>query len=168
MPLPPELIARRGDRRSRLGDIIVLLASNQEGEVINAVRALGRALESAGVDYHDLVKHIEEPSLSDRQITLIREEIDQRARIARDQGIAEGLRRAEAKQSGFDDFYNTDGTPDWRQVARFVQREKRRLLERHHEFVDDMASRVPFNREPTPKQLQYLQSLFFKLGGKLG
>jgi hypothetical protein len=64
-------------------------------------------------------------------------------------------------------FRTPTARPDWQQIALFVQREKRRLLERHHEFVDDMASRVPFNREPTPKQLKYLQSLFLKLGGKI-
>jgi hypothetical protein len=42
-----------------------------------------------------------------------------------------------------------------------------KLPDRQHNFVDDMAARVPFNRELSPKQLQYLQSLFLKLGGKI-
>ena len=37
----------------------------------------------------------------------------------------------------------------------------------HHEFIDDMASRTVYGREPTPRQHQYLHSLFFKLGGKI-
>jgi hypothetical protein len=76
MPLPNELIGRRGaksNRRSRLGDIIIMLASDKDGDILAAARALGRVLRSAGVDQHDLVKHIEEPSLSDRQIKLIQE-----------------------------------------------------------------------------------------------
>jgi hypothetical protein len=38
---------------------------------------------------------------------------------------------------------------------------------KHHEFVDDMASRTVWGREPTERQHKYLHSLFFKLGGKI-
>ena len=39
---------------------------------------------------------------------------------------------------------------------------------RHHEFVDDMSSRMAFGgREPTPKQATYLLSLFRKIGGRM-
>ena len=48
-----------------------------------------------------------------------------------------------------------------------MQREKHRLAAHHHEFIDDMASRSVYGREPTQKQHQYLHSLFFKLGGKI-
>src|SRR5215831_6483409 len=64
-------------------------------------------------------------------------------------------------------FRNTDGTLEWSEVALFCQRQKHRLPEKHHEFVDDMASRTVYGREPTPKQHQYLHSLFYKLGGKI-
>jgi len=53
------------------------------------------------------------------------------------------------------------------EVALFVQREKHRLPAQHHEFIDDMASRTVYGREPTPKQHQYLHSLFYKLGGTI-
>jgi len=48
-----------------------------------------------------------------------------------------------------------------------VQREKHRLDNKHHEFIDDMASRTGYLREPTLKQHKYLHSLFYKLGGKI-
>jgi hypothetical protein len=174
MPLPPNLISRRANRRSRLGNIIMLLASSNDGDVLVAAHALARTLHSAGVDHHDLVKHIEEPSLNDRQIKLIQDEIDQRANIAHDEGFVEGLRRAEAKQSGLDDFHNVDGTPDWRQIALFVQREKLRLPARAQtaqtsEFIEDMMMRArsPFSYAPTQKQHAWLYDLFLKLGGKI-
>ena len=51
-------------------------------------------------------------------------------------------------------------------VALYLQREKGRLPEEHHEFIDCMVHRLgPI--EPTPKQRQYLYSLFFKLGGRI-
>jgi hypothetical protein len=174
MPLPANLISRRANRRSRLGNIIMLLASSNDGDVLAAAHALARALQSAGADHHDLVKHLEEPSLNDRQIKLIQDEIDQRARIAHDEGIAEGLRRAEAKQPGLDDFPNVDGTPDWRRVALYVQREKDRLPARAQtvqalEFIGDMAlrARSRFSYAPTQKQHAWLYDLFLKLGGKI-
>jgi hypothetical protein len=177
MPLPDELIARRGDRgerRSRLGDLIVLLASNSDGEALAAARALGRMLAAAGADHHDLVKHIEEPSLSERQIKLIQQEIDQREKLARDQGIAEGKQLAATQSYGGGDFHNTDGSDDWRRIATYVQSEKHRLparnrTEKTFEFIDDMAmwARSPFSCEPTQKQGAWLYDLYAKLGGKI-
>jgi prophage maintenance system killer protein len=55
----------------------------------------------------------------------------------------------------------------WEAVSLFLQRNKDRLEAKHHQFVDDMASRTVYGREPTEKQHKYLHSLFYKLGGKL-
>ena len=56
------------------------------------------------------------------------------------------------------------------EIALFVQREKHQLPDRHHEFIDDMVSRLE-RREHRPmltsKQQEYLRSLFLKLGGKI-
>jgi hypothetical protein len=164
MALPSELTARRGDRGSRLGDVIRLLSSNSDGEVVNAVHAMLRLLRSCGADIHTLVEHIENGGgLTDADKQKIRTEIEN----ARALGYAEGVKAVEAKQHGTGAFRNTDGKIEWNEVALYVQREKHRLPEKHHEFVDDMASRTVYGREPTPKQHQYLHSLFFKLGGKI-
>ena len=61
-----------------------------------------------------------------------------------------------------------DGTPDWERIALYCQSEKGRLKEdRHRQFVDDMASRMTWSCEPTPKQATYLLSLFRQLGGRV-
>jgi len=86
---------------------------------------------------------------------------------ARAIGYAEGVKAAEAKQHGTGAFRNTDGKLERAEVALYCQREKHRLPDKHHEFIDDMASRTVYGREPTPKQYQYLHSLFFKLRGKI-
>ena len=162
MPLPLELIGRRDNdrRRSRLGDIICLLASTNEGEIIATVLVLQRLLETRGVDIHALVEHLENGGggLSDATKEKVRLEVEQ----AHGEGYAEFW-----KASLFTLPDNTDGTLEWGEVALFVQREKHRLAARHHEFIDDMASRTVYGREPTPRQHQYLHSLFFKLGGKI-
>lgn len=167
MPLPLELIGRRDNdrRRSRLGDVMCRLASTSDGEIIATVLALQRLLEAHGVDIHVLVDHLENGGggLSDA----IKEKVCAEVEQAFNEGYAEGVKAAEAKQYGTGAFRNTDGTLEWSEVALFVQRQKHRLPARHHEFIDDMASRTVYGREPTPKQHQYLHSLFYKLGGTI-
>ena len=164
MALPPEITARRDQRGSKLGDVIRRLSSNSDGEIVATVHAMLRMLESFGADIHALADHVENGGgLSEDDKKKIRSEIEN----ARAIGYAEGVKAAEAKQHGTGAFRNTDGALEWTEVALYCQREKQRLPSKHHEFIDDMASRTVYVREPTPKQHQYLHSLFFKLGGKI-
>ena len=145
----------------------MLLAT--DGQRPAAILGIQRMLEGIGkdnsVDVHALANRIEKSngSLSDTDKQKIRAAIDQ----ARADGYAEGVKAAESKQHGTGAFRNTDGTLEWSEVALFCQRQKHRLPEKHHKFIDDMASRTVWGREPTPKQHQYLHSLFYKLGGKI-
>jgi hypothetical protein len=165
MGLPPEITTRRDDRHgSRLGDVIRHLTSSDEKELLASIYAMRRVLDSVGADIHALADHVENGrGLTDADKQKIRAEIEN----ARALGYAEGIRAAESKQHGTGAFRNTDGTLEWTEVALFVQREKHRLPDKHHEFIDDMASRTVYGREPTPNQHRYLHSLFYKLGGKI-
>jgi hypothetical protein len=157
MALPRELAVK-------IGKPIRLLASSSRGEAFAALCAIARMLESHGYTFHTLADHVENGNgLSEDDKKKIRSEIEN----ARALGYAEGVKAAEAKQHGTGAFRNTDGALEWTEVALYCQREKQRLPSKHHEFIDDMASRTVYGREPTPKQHQYLHSLFFKLGGKL-
>jgi hypothetical protein len=157
MALPRELAAK-------LGKPIRLLASDSKGEAFAALCAIARLLESNGYTFHTLADHVENGSgLSEDDKRRIRTEIENAHAL----GYAEGVKAAESKQHGTGAFRNTDGTLEWGEVALYCQREKHRLPDKHHEFIDDMASRTVYGREPTPKQLQYLHSLFYKLGGKI-
>jgi hypothetical protein len=42
----------------RLEKLLLMLSSDQQGEVVNAARAVGRALQSIGADWHDLVGNL--------------------------------------------------------------------------------------------------------------
>jgi hypothetical protein len=162
--LPPDLV-------DRLVKIILMFSSPNDGDLINAGRALQRQLASAHTDIHAVAAHLKASgglSAEDKQ------QIRAAIADARAAGYADGVRHGEARAHGVEDFRNADGTVDWRQVARFVQREKGRLPPRAQnpktfEFIDDMAMRAgsPFSREPTQKQHEWLHDLFFKLGGKL-
>ena len=157
MALPHALAAK-------LGKPIRLLASNSHGEAFAALCAIARLLESHGYTFHTLADHIENGNgLSDAD----KQKISAAIESARIEGYAEGVKAAESKQHGTGAFRNTDGTLEWTEVARYCQRQKHRLPEKHHEFIDDMASRTVYGREPTPRQHQYLHSLFYKLGGKI-
>src|SRR5215471_3921671 len=107
MSLPLELIGRRNNdrRRSRLGDVICRLASTSDGEIIATVLALQRLLGAHGVDIHVLVDHLENGGgLSDAIKEKVFGEIEQ----AFNEGYAEGVKAAEAKQHGAGAFRNTD------------------------------------------------------------
>ena len=157
MALPRELAAK-------LGKPIRLLASDSKGEAFAALCAIARLLESHGYTFHTLADHVENGGgLSEDDKKKIRSEIEN----ARAIGYAEGVKAAEAKQHGTGAFRNTDGALEWTEVALYCQRQKHRLSDRHHEFVDDMAARTVWGREPTPRQHQYLHFLFLKLGGRI-
>src|SRR6516162_5222906 len=150
---------------AKLGKPIRLLASNSQGEAFAALCAIARLLEAYRSTFHELADHVENGggglSEADKQ------KISAAIESARIEGYAEGVKAAESKQHGTGAFRNTNGALEWTEVARYCQREKQRLPTKHHEFIDDMASRTVYGREPTPKQHQYLHSLFFKLGGKI-
>jgi hypothetical protein len=164
--LPSKLTARRDDKcGSLLGNTIRMLMSDNPHEAFAALCAMARLLETNNCSFHDLADHVEKANggLNDDTKQKIKAAIEH----ARAEGYAEGVKAAESKQHGTGAFRNTDGTLEWSEVALFLQREKHRLPDRHHEFIDDMASRTVYGREPTPKQHQYLHSLFYKLGGKI-
>jgi hypothetical protein len=155
-----------------LGPAFVLLLSASEGErnagILGVQRTLQGIARDKDVDIHALADRVEgkkagngAESLSEAAQEKIRATVE-RARL---EGYAEGVKAAESKHHGTGEFRNTDGKLEWSEVALFLQREKHRLDPRHHQFVDDMASRTVWGREPTPKQHQYLHSLLLKLGG---
>jgi len=145
----------------------MLLAT--DGQRAAAMLGIQRIVQSIGndgsVDVHALADRMEKAngSLSDTDKQKIRAAIDQ----ARADGYAEGVKAAESKQHGTGAFRNTDGTLEWGEVALFVQREKHRLPEKHHDFINSMAARTAYGREPTPNMHKYLHSLFYQLGGKI-
>jgi hypothetical protein len=152
----------------RLAACIRMLLSANAGERDAAINGVQRMLKTVGedksVDVHALAARIEQPStaLSDADKKKIHAAIEQ----AHAEGYAEGVQAAENRQHGADAFRSTEGA-EWIRVALFVQREKHRLPAQHHQFVDDMAARTVWEREPTLKQHKYLHSLFLKLGGRI-
>jgi hypothetical protein len=149
-------------REEKIASTLRLLNSDQAGEIVAAVYALKRLLESLGTDLDGLASGFEK-ILNGGGKAITQAEMQK----AISDAYAAGIQDAENRLHGAHDFQNTDGKPAWEAIALFLQHNKNRLDARHHDFVDDMASRTAFGHEPSEKQHKYLHSLFYKLGGKV-
>jgi hypothetical protein len=143
----------------RIADLVRRLSSPSDGEIVNTVHALQRALEANDLDIHAIAEPLEAPN--GKHIP------EEQMQKVWDAAYARGVQDTENRQHGSDDFIGTDGKPTWEAVALFLQRSKGRLDPKHHEFIDDMAGRTAWEHDPTERQHRYLHSLFYKLGGKL-
>lgn len=140
----------------KLAKFIRMLSSDQDGDVIAAAHAIMRALRGAGADIHALAGRIEKPNgrLSEMEMKRLY-----------NAGYHDGMRAAEDKKFGLGDFHNIDGTLDWHEISLFCQRRSDRLCEKERTFINDMAAGTVWGREPSEKQIKWLKSLFYKLGG---
>jgi hypothetical protein len=73
------------------------------------------------------------------------------------------VREAEKQIHGANEFHNV-AEISFNEMAEYVKKRIYKLDEKHHEFIDKMAS-ITLYREPTPKQAKYLKSLFALAGG---
>src|SRR5262245_16684429 len=140
----------------KLGKMIRMLASDCDGDVIAAARAIKRTLRSEGLDIHALAEGIEDPNggaLTEAEM-----------RKLYDAGYDAGLRAAEDKHHGAADFANVDGAPSWHEIALFCQQRDSRLRDKEREFVANIAARTVWC-EPTEKQAKWLRSIFYRLRG---
>jgi hypothetical protein len=138
----------------RIAMTIRLLASDKDGEIIAAVHALKRVLESAGTDLNGLAHGVE---------NLGKGVSNEERRKIWDAAVE----HTENRLHGADDFIDSSGKPTWQSVALYCQRNKQRLAPKHHEFIDKVAAQVPWDREPTERMHKYLFSLFLQLGGRI-
>jgi hypothetical protein len=141
----------------KLKPLIRLLSSDQDGEVLNAARALNRLLKANGSDIHAIADGIGQ---ANGKLT------EAEMRKLYDAGFEAGVRAVEDKQHGDEDFHNTDGTPSWHAIAVWCQRQDDRLRDNEREFINSVAARTVY-REPTEKQAKWLKSIFHRLGGKM-
>jgi hypothetical protein len=138
---------------NKLTSLIRMLSSDHDGEVIAAARAITRTLKSADLDIHALAERI--GGISEAGMKRLY-----------DAGYDAGTRAAENNQHhGHVDFYNTDGTTSWHDIALFCQRRADRLRDKERDFVNDMMAQTVW-REPTEKQEKWLKSIYYRLGGK--
>jgi hypothetical protein len=146
---------------AKLAALIRMLGAEHDGEILAAHGALKRHLATRDVNFTDLgdaVEKLATGGLEEAEMKRLYEA-----------GLAQGLIEAERKQAEEQAVYGQrpDGSTDWEGIALYCQREKTRLEPKHLQFVDDMASRMTWGREPTEKQGKYLISVFRQLGGRI-
>jgi hypothetical protein len=123
--------------RSSLGKLLRLLASDVDGEVLGAVRALRRVLATNKLDLHDLANIIESPSIAP----------------------SSGNGRAYARH-WHDDIVETE--IPWRDMVAACMRHIGRFSSKEREFVRNMNG---WCGEPSAKQVQWLLALFERVRG---
>ena len=96
----------------KLRAIVKMLSSDRDGEVIGAARALNRLLKAHGSDIHALADRVGQTNgkISEAEM-----------RVLYDAGFKAGMRAAEDKLHGDEDFHNIDGSPPWHAMATFCQ-----------------------------------------------
>jgi hypothetical protein len=142
------------DRTQKL--LLVMLSSTHSGEVIAAREALQKNLKENGTDIHALVDRTGGISEEDMKLLF-------------DAGYKKGCADTESKQVVSSVYFNNiDGSPNWEEMAKFCQQRNDKLTkENERKFVADVASQAVWGREFTPRQKNWLLSIFYKLGGKL-
>jgi hypothetical protein len=126
----------------RLKKLMLLLSSDKDGEVVNAARAIGRALHTAGADWHDFAGLVDAPASTKTH--------------------AGKANTGKANTSG-----NTDntgnantGNANWRAMLEYCLRNSTPLSSREQDFINSLGR---WGGEPTPKQLAWLQSIYARL-----
>jgi hypothetical protein len=127
----------------RLGKLVRMLSSTNDGEVVAAARAIERTLRDNALDIHDLADML----ASDKGASAAALEDAYRA------GYRDGSHAADVE----------DDTLSWREVAKFCQARAQQLRRREREFVEHMVRWTGLGREPSDRQARWLDFLYSKL-----
>jgi hypothetical protein len=150
-------VALPAEVTAKLGNVIRRLSSDSDGEIIAAMHAILRLLQSCGGDIHALAAQVENGGMSEKY----REEVRAQIKKAHEVGYEKGVRAAEAR-------FRPDGKLEFSEVALFMERQINRLPPDKHEFIHKMAFYARQELEPSPKQGKFLFDLFVQyLGGRI-
>jgi hypothetical protein len=134
----------------KIGKLIKMLSSPNDGEVVAAARAILRQLQAEGSDIHELAERVEGRKLSKAEMQTIY-----------DRAYRDG-KKAAAANDGFSDVGSSDG-PSWHDMAvAILSKASGRLSPKELGFVEDME-RWCARREPTPKQAKWLHSIYCRI-----
>jgi hypothetical protein len=112
----------------RLRQLVRMLSSDQEGEVLSAARAINRTLKSNGLDIHFLADGIGHNDLP------IHDTIN---KVCYDRGYQAGLRAASTKQTN---GAHNQSEPSWHEIAcECAEHADVLFSDREREFVDHMV-----------------------------
>jgi hypothetical protein len=132
----------------KIGKLLKLLSSSNDGEVVATAHALIRTLAADGADIHELAERVEGRKLSEAEMQRIY-----------DKAFAAG-KQSVAAAAGF----NNVGTPSFHSMACEIKhKEAGRLNTKERDFVNDMVRWCAY-REPSEKQAKWLHAIYCKAG----
>jgi len=129
-----------------------LLASNRDGEVTAAARALNKTLLNASLDMHALADSI--GSANGKKFS------EEEARQIYFRGVEDGKRQAEREAGPI--FHGVgDDEPSWHEIAVKCAAHPRLMhSDSERKFVHDMVHRTVHGGEPTQKQAAWLRKIY--------
>jgi hypothetical protein len=145
----------------RVAKLFRLLASDFDGEVLNAARRMREQLTAEGLSFNDLATVIENHNgeIEEKKYS------DNDAEIIFAKGVEKGRKEEAHKKDLPPAFYDADGNPRWNEIGLFCQKNVARLRgEWERTFINDMAGKTLL-RTPTVKQAKHLLAIFVQLGG---
>jgi len=132
-----------------------LLASNSDGEVLAAARALNRTVKTAGLDVHALADRVSQSNgLSKADMKKLY-----------DAGVADGRRAAQKELSGrMFQSVDPDEEPSWFEIASLCRANPQVFWGDHEkEFVDKMCRRTVHGGVPTEKEGNWLRKIYARV-----
>ncbi len=128
-----------------------MLSSDQDGEVLSAVRAINRTLKSNGLDIHFLADGVGHSSLSDGQ-----------ERIIFNKGFQAGLKAAAA--NGRTNGAHSRPEPSWHEIACECAEHPEILHhDREREFVQHMIRATTRGGKLSEKQTNWLRKIYARV-----
>jgi hypothetical protein len=107
----------------KIARLFRMLGSPYEGEAHNALRMLGRVLETERLTFNDIATVIEN---ANGEIEA-KKYSDADAEIIFTRGVEKGRAEEARKREAPPEFYDADGKPRWNEIALFCQRSMDRL-----------------------------------------
>jgi hypothetical protein len=146
----------------RVAKLFRMLASDHDGEVLNAARKLKQQLIAEGLSLNDIATVIENAGgeIEERKYS------DSDAEIIFKRGVEKGHAEEARKREAPPEFYDVDGQPRWYEIAVFCQQNSNQLRrEWERDFANDIPGRIIKYGGPTERQVPHLLAIFVKLGG---
>jgi hypothetical protein len=152
-----------GDKK--IASLIRMLGSDKPGEILAAVSAIKRVLESQGRDFNDLGNDIET-----RSGALAEAEIDQIYTTGHKDGYAKAMDDVGSNHVfNLNGFHAVNGSASgltWQEMAQFIGSKASYLhRDREREFAESIAEQARWKSTISPAQDKWLRDLYVKLGG---
>ena len=154
----------------RIGKLVRMLSSSYENERHVALHKLGSLLNEEGLSFNDLGTVIENANGEIEALKYSDADMAEVARQMKERGLQEGYQKAKAEKSLPPEFYDSEGSPRWYEIAKYTKEHLTTRLKPGFEedFVGDAPIKMlSYGRPRTAKQARWILAFFIRAGGKV-